>query len=132
MDNEYKRWIELRFYYFCSDIFKIRHNLMDITYVIEALSNIGTLSTVRLQHLAVKTISDIGLTPKRSEFIKLASKYHYTNKQISVILNISTRQVQYSLNNDPEIITTAKLKDKDVIEIEKFLNLLDILRKAII
>lgn len=67
-----ERWLEIRFYYFCYDIYQIRHDHYDIAYAIEAVAQIENFNITKIKHLASRAMTDYTIAPTDQEFIYLS------------------------------------------------------------
>lgn len=125
------RWAEIRFFYFCQDIFDMRKNMLDVIYSIEAVSQIGNLRVTELKRIAGLFMGDPYYIPRREEVIFIANRMGYTLKQISEITGTTRQAVkQFIDRNQDGFYATNKcdaLADEIIIE---FLDLLDKFKKA--
>lgn len=127
----HRRWVEIRFYYFCYDIYKIRKDLLDVVYLVESISQIGTCKTSVLKTVAGKMLSDPYYMPLENEMIMAAYKNDYPMQAIASYLN-KTRQAIYKIvNRDKDKFAFIPKCDIDEDEqLVKFLETLDKFKKA--
>ena len=126
-----RRWAEIRFYYFCYDIYKIKNNLVDVIYVIEAISQIGNFKISKIKTVAGKMLSDPYYMPLENEMIMAAHKNDYPMANIATYLNKTRQYIYKVVNRDKDKFAFIPKCDIDEDEqIVKFLGLLDTLKKA--
>jgi hypothetical protein len=124
--NENKRWQEIRFYYMCLHIYQMRHDLMDLMYAIETISQMGDIKLQRIKALAGNLISEIGNTPHKEEILYLAYKAKVSPKLLKSFFGFSYRQMNYQANscNEPPHFV-HRLSETDNKEICNFMNIVD-------
>lgn len=72
-DTAYRRWLEVRFYHWCRELYKIRNNLLDVILAVEAIAQIGgDVDIGKVKNLAGTFISDPYYKSNDEEFILLA------------------------------------------------------------
>lgn len=72
-NTAYRRWLEVRFYHWCHELYKIRHNLLDAILAVEAIAQIGDdIDIGKVKNLAGTFISDPYYRSNDDEFILLA------------------------------------------------------------
>lgn len=130
MNNAERRWIEIKLYYFCLDIYHIRNELYDVSYAIETISQIGIFKIQRLKALSARMLSDITLTPALSEVVHLAYAHGLSLSQIASFVNKKSKNtIAEMLKKEPPNYIPI-FNEKDSIEVAKFIKLLDIFQKA--
>lgn len=126
-----RRWAEIRFYYFCYDIYKIKKNMLDVVYVVEAISQIGTFKVSQIKTIAGKMLSDPYYMPVENEMIMAAYINEYPMANIAAYLHKTRQYVYKVVNRDKEKFAFIPKCDIDEDEqLVKFLDLLDLLKKA--
>ena len=130
MTNSERRWAEIRLFYFCLDIYRMRHDLLDVAYSIDAISQIGNFKRERLKHISAKLIGDPTNMPTATEFIYIANENGLANSYIAEILGKSRAHVTQVLKKNEKPAFCPLLSEEDDIEIDKFITLLDKFQKA--
>ena len=127
----HRRWAEIRFYYFCFDVYKIKKNLLDVVYLVESISQLGNCKVSLLKTVAGKMLSDPYYMPVENEMILAAYKNNYPIADIASYLNKSRQAIYKIVKRDDEKF--AFIPKCDIYEDEqlvKFLELLDTFKKA--
>lgn len=126
-----RRWAEIRFYYFCYDIYKIKKNMLDVVYVIEAISQIGTFKVSQIKTIAGKMLSDPYYMPVENEMIMAAYINEYSMSAIAKYLHKSRQTIYDAIKRCENKFAFIPKCDIDEDEqLVKFLDLLDLLKKA--
>lgn len=126
-----RRWVEVRFYYFCFDIFQIRKNMLDVVLSIEAISQIGTVKNDVLKRISGKMLGDPYYLPHETELILLANLMEYPLKDIATYVKKTKQAVSYVIKTKKEdFAPTPRLAIDEDQEIDKFMKLVDIFKKA--
>ena len=124
--NENKRWQEIRFYYLCLHVYQLRHDLMDLMYAIEAISQMGDVKLQRIKAIAGALISEISNTPHKEEILYLAHQAKLSPKILKSFFGFSYRQMNYQTNSctdSPHFV--PKLNTEDNTQICKFMTIVD-------
>lgn len=131
LSDHTRRWLEVRFYYFCLDIFHIRKDMMDVIYSIEAVSQIGKVDTKAIKLIAGKILGEPYYLPTQDELILLAHLNNIPNQQIANYVNQSRQAISNTIKRKLPNYAPYPLLDVHEDEIIKeFLDLLQIFRKA--
>lgn len=126
-----RRWAEIRFYYFCYDIYKINKNMLDVVYVVEAISQVGEFKISLIKNIAGKMLSDPYYMPVENEMIMAAYKNEYSMSTLAKYLHKSRQYIYKVVNRDEEKFAfIPKCEINEDAQIVKFLDLLDIIKKA--
>jgi hypothetical protein len=125
-----RRWAEIRLFYFCLDIYRLRHDLMDVAYAIDTIAQIGNFKRERLKHISAKLISDPTNMPTDTEFIHIASENGLTNSYIAETIGKSRAHICQVLKRKEAPAYSPLMSEEDDIEINKFIILLDKFQKA--
>ena len=120
-----QRWLELKFYYFCLDIYEIRENFMDLITCIDALSNIGQFKVQKIRVIAANILKDIAFQPNREEIIILANMNGITYPKINKYTGVA-RPTYNQLLRDEQKNPRAfypKLSLEDRKHIQQFMEI---------
>ena len=74
LDPTTARWIELRFYYICSDLLDLRKDMSDVMNVFQLVSLFGPFEELRLEQLAHEIVASLRFRPTKEEFVILARR----------------------------------------------------------
>lgn len=130
MTKSERRWAEIRLFYFCLDIYRMRHDLMDVAYAIDTIAQIGNFKRERLKHLSAKLISDPTNMPTATEFIYIAADNGLTNSYIAEVIGKSRAYISQVLKRNEVPAYSPLLSEEDDLEVGKFITLLDKFQKA--
>ena len=131
LNDHIRRWYEVKFYYFCLDIYHIRKNMLDVMGIIEAIAQIGKFNVRIIKQLAGRMISDPYYLPSQDELIILCAITDVPQKDIADYLGksqptiskiIKTRRDRYS--------PYPRLDIDEDSELGKFMDLVDLFKKA--
>lgn len=125
-----RRWAEIRLFYFCLDIYRMRHDLLDVAYAIDTISQIGNFKRERLKHISAKLIGDPTNMPTATEFIHIAYENGLANSYIAEVIGKSRAHVTQVLKKKEKPAYSPLLSEEDDLEIGKFITLLDKFQKA--
>ncbi len=126
-----RRWYEIKFYYYCLDVYHIRNDMLDVMGIIEAIAQIGKLNTITIKQLAGKMISDPYYLPLKDELILLCAMQNYTQKEIAKLTGRSQQTISYIIRTKKDIYTPYPRFDIDEDnEITKFLDLIEVFKKV--
>lgn len=129
----YRRWLEVRFYHWCSELYQIRYDLLDVVLAVEALSQLGEYVNIqRIKNLAGTFLSDPYYKSNQEELIVLAHQEGGLSYQkIADHIGKSKRwmvELQKRLSKDPNLLLYPKLEEEDAILIEEFFKKVDLLK----
>jgi hypothetical protein len=130
--EEFDRWEEIRFYYLCLHLYQIRHNMMDLMYSIETISQIGDIKIQRIKALAGTLLSDIGNTPVKDEVLYLAYLAKADAKIIKQFFGFTYRQMNYHANSCGTPYYYPKLNPSDNQAIKDFMKIVDLFKGGIL
>lgn len=131
LNDHTRRWYEVKFYYYCLDVYHIRKDMLDVMGIIEAIAQIGKFNTITIKQLAGKMISDPYYLPLQDELILLCAIQNYTHKEIAKLTGKSQSTIARIIRTKASIYTPYPRLDIDEDnELGKFLDLLDIFKKA--
>lgn len=131
LNDHTRRWYEVRFYYYCLDIYHIRKDMLDVMGIIEAIAQIGKFNVRMIKQVAGKMISDPYYLPTQDELIILCAIKEVPQRDIAAYLGKSQQAIS-------KIVTTKRDRyspfprfgiDEDN-ELAKFMDLLDLFKKA--
>ena len=126
-----RRWYEVKFYYYCLDVYHIRKDMLDVMGIIEAIAQIGKFNTIAIKQLAGKMISDPYYLPLKDELVLLCAIQNYTQKEIAKLTGRSQQSISYIIRTKKDIYTPYPRFDIDEDnEIVKFMDLLDVFKKV--
>ena len=126
-----RRWYEVKFYYYCLDVYHIRKDMLDVMGIVEAIAQIGKFNTITIKQLAGKMISDPYYLPLKDELILLCAIQNYTQKEIAKLTGKSQQTISRIIKTKAKIYTPFPRFDIDEDnEIVKFLDLVDIFKKV--
>ena len=98
-----RRWYEVRFYYYCLDVYHIRKDMLDVMGIVEAIAQIGKFNTITIKQLAGKMISDPYYLPLQDELILLCAIRNYTQKEIAELTGRSQQSISYIIRTRKDI-----------------------------
>lgn len=130
--EENQRWQEIRFYYMCLHIYQLRHDMMDVIYAIETISQMGTIQTQRVKALAGILISDIANTPHKEELLYLASQAKINPKDIKRVFGFTYRQMHYQAGLEEQNLFKPRLHPEDNQILQDFMKIVDKFKGGII
>lgn len=99
LSEQTRRWAEIQFYYFCLDIYHLRHNMVDVILLIEVICQIAQLNFKSLKTIAAKMLGDPSYMPSRDEVIVLANLHGLKASEITRTTGISKSKVLYTIND---------------------------------
>lgn len=131
LNDHTRRWYEVKFYYYCLDVYHIRKDMLDVMGIIEAIAQIGKFNTITIKQLAGKMISDPYYLPLQDELILLCAIQNYTHKEIAKLTGKSQSTIARIIKAKAKIYSPYPRLDIDEDnELGKFLDLLDVFKKA--
>lgn len=131
LNDHTRRWYEVKFYYFCLDVYHIRKDMLDVMGIIEAIAQIGKFNTITIKQLAGKMISDPYYLPLQDELILLCAIQNYTHKEIAKLTGKSQSTIARIIRKKASIYAPYPRLDIDEDnELGKFLDLVDLFKKV--
>lgn len=133
LSEQQRRWSEIKYYYFCLDIYRINNDMIEVILIIEAIAHIGHLNYKLLKSITGKMLGDPYYLPIKDEVISLADLFGLKVADISKELNLSRNTIKTILNNPKRNIShnpTPLLTINEDQEIYKFCKLIPVLQKA--
>lgn len=130
--NDYtRRWFEVKFYYYCLDVYHIRNDMLDVMGIIEAIAQIGKFNTIIIKQLAGKMVSDPYYLPLQDELILLCAMQNYSQKQIAEYTGKTQSAISKIIKTRKDLYSPYPRFDlKEDTEIGKFMDLVDLFKKA--
>lgn len=131
LHDHIRRWYEVRFYYFCLDIYHIRKNMLDVMGIIEAIAQIGNFNVRIIKQLAGRMISDPYYLPTQDELIILCAITGVPQKDIADYLGKSQPTISKIINTRRDTYSPYPRLDIDEdSELGRFMDLVDLFKKA--
>ena len=130
--QEEDRWTEIRFYYFCLHLYRVRHNIMDLMYAIETMSQLGPVKVQRIKAASGRFIGDIFQTPIKEEVLYLANLAKANPKDIKRTFGYSARQMQYYAKEPHTMYCRPRSTPEDMEAIKQFMQIVDIFKGGIV
>lgn len=130
--SEYdRRWVEIRFYQFCAETYKIRRKTIDIINYADAICDLGDADKNRIRKLIQTMLNDTYYQSSKRDIILLSHIKGLSSVQIAEYLNMTRQGVRKYINNNLELYTPLpRCGIDDDYEIVKFLKTLDNLNSA--
>lgn len=128
----YDRWLEISFYYFCTDILKVHNDIMDVMALVEALAPIAQYDIIPAKSLVQEVLVTYQLRPNQEEIALLMYKRGFTFREIKKTIGMGTDKITYLVNEDkhnPRMFY-PRLSVKKLEIIKKLLTAVDIIGKA--
>ena len=130
-----ERFIEIRFYYFIQKLFKVFNYDVNIIDIIHAYCNVASIPVSTINRL-IKDIrskeSNLAYTPHEVVYIarKLNISYRETVRYTGVSISVQQRK-QAFVDEHPDYFNnlTRHSSELDYKEIEKFVTILDVMRR---
>ncbi len=105
--------------------------MLDVVLSIEAISQIGTVKNDVLKRISGKMLGDPYYLPHETELILLANLMEYPLKDIAAYVKKTKQAVSYVIKTKKEdFAPTPRLAIDEDQEIDKFMKLVDIFKKA--
>lgn len=105
--------------------------MLDVILSIEAISQIGTMKKDVIKNVSGKMLGDPYYLPHETELILLANLMDYSLKDIANYVKKTRQAVAYVIKTKKDdFAPNPKLSIDEDQEIEKFLKLVDIFKKA--
>lgn len=132
LSEQQRRWAEIRFYYFCLDVYHIRNNMIDVILMIEVISQIAELDFHMLKGIAGKILGDPTYLPHRDEAVSLAYAMGLSKLEIHNQFNVSRSTIDTILKSERNRIHVPypqfELKEDEVLY--KFTNVFQKIKEA--
>lgn len=130
--NEHqRRWLEIRFYYFCLDIYHIKNDILDVRYVVEAIAAIGNLSQLQLTKLAFNMMNERYFLPVNEEVVMAAYKAGLKTKDIATFSKLTRQRVlQIIKDQENDYYFCPRLEIDEDILLSKFMPIANTIKKA--
>lgn len=130
--SEYeRRWVEVKFYHFMTDLYAIRNKTVDIIDVIEMVCQIGKLNTNLIKKVANGMLSDTYYQPNRREILLLGHLHKISNEDLGNYIGISRQNAwKYIKNNIDNYVPIPRCQPDTDAELEKFLKVWSKIRSA--
>lgn len=128
----YDRWLEISFYYFCTDILKVNNDIMDVMSLVEALAPIAQYDIIPAKALVQEILVTYQLRPNHEEIALLMNKRGFTVREIKKTISIGSDRLSCLIADDkinPRMFY-PRLSSKKLEIIKKFLATIDIIGKA--
>lgn len=131
LSEHQRRWTEIKYYYFCLDIYHINNDMIEVILIVEAIAHIGKLNYKLLKSITGKILSDPYYLPVRDEVISLANLYKLSQAEISKTFKIP-RQAIRTILDDPKrkTIPIPLLDINEDQELYKFCEIIPLIKKA--
>ena len=132
LSEQLRRWSEIRFYYFCLDIYHINNDMIEVILMVEAIAHIGHLDYKLLKTITGKMLGDPYYLPIRDEVVSLANAYGLSISEIcrQIKINRSTAKTILKSTRNTIQSPTPLLPINEDQEIYKFCNILSLVQKA--
>ena len=99
LSEQQRRWSEIKFYYFCLDIYHINKDMIEVILLIEAVAHIGDLDYKLLKSITGTMLGDPYYLPIKDEVISLAYIYGLKMSDIAKQFNLSRKTVERVIKN---------------------------------
>lgn len=131
LSEQTRRWSEIQFYYFCLNLYDIRHNMIDVILMIEVIAQIAQLNYPMLKHIAAQIIGNPNYIPNRDEVIVLANMHGYKPADIVRATKLSKSKVLTTLNSKKDkYIPYPQFDITEDQELYKFNEIFKTIKKA--
>lgn len=128
----YDRWLEISFYYFCTDILRINNDIMDAMALVEALAPIANYDIIPAKALVQEILVTYQLRPNQEEIALLMHKRGFTFREIKQTIKMGSDKITYLIADDkinPRMFY-PRLSSKKLEIMKKILATIDIIGKA--
>lgn len=133
LSEHLRRWTEIKYYYFCLEIYHINHDMIEVMLMVEAISHIGHLSYKLLKSITGKMLGDPYYLPIKDEVISLATLFKYSQAEITKTFGFSRQTIRSTLDNpkkNTQNNPTPLLDINEDTELYKFCEILAKVQKA--
>ena len=131
LSEHLRRWTEIKYYYFCLDIYHINYDMIEVILIVEAIAHIGKLNYKLLKSITGKILGDPYYLPVRDEVISLASTYKMTQADIVRNFGFPRQAVRTILEDSRRTIRpTPLLEINEDQELYKFCKIIPQIKKA--
>lgn len=126
-----RRWLEIRFYYFCVDLYRIRHDMMDIIYLIDTIPRVEPYDESIVKNLSGKLFRDEHFVPIRNEVLILAILNGMSKQDAAEKFMLSRAQVHNIFNKERHLYSfLPKFTKHEDEQLYLFMEALDKFQKA--
>ena len=133
LSEQQRRWSEIKYYYFCMDLYHINHDMIEVILLIEAVAHLGKLDYKLLKSITAKMLGDPYYLPARDEVISLAYAYGLTQTEISKQFDLPRVSVSRIIKDPRRNAVNAPIPLLDIVEDQemyRFCQLLPLIQKA--
>lgn len=132
LSEETRRWNEIRFYYFCFELFHMNKDMVDVILAIDAIAQIGKLNLSAIKRIAGLLLNDRYYYPNRNEILLLGNMHGMKSSELAEFLGTSIQSISRSIRNlkNSDFKTNPKLDATDDNHISQFLTVLDNFKKV--
>lgn len=133
LSEQQRRWSEIKYYYFCLDIYHINNDMIEVILLIEAIAHIGQLDYKLLKNITGKILADPYYLPVKDEVISLAYAYGLSKSEISRQFSFNRATINVVLQNQKRNTLLSSIPLLSVAEDQemyKFCKLLPSIQKA--
>ena len=126
------RWIEIQFYYICSDILNLRNNIMDVMDIIDSLAFVGNYNAEQTKQLANEILSTIRFKPTREEFCLISREFGVPINSIKARTGIHNKTLyeMFEKNKQDPRFFYPKLTEHKVQVAEQFVIIFNNFKKV--
>lgn len=130
--SEYdRRWAEIRLYQYCVEIYKIRHQSIDIFDYTDLICGYCDLNKTEIKTLIQTMLSDTYYKASKREIILIGNVKGLSTVQLGNYLNMTRQGVsKYIKTNEATFTPLPRCNIEDDHKIIKFLDMLDQLRNV--
>lgn len=128
--SEYdRRWAEVRFYQYCTEMYEYRHQAIDILDYADMICKLGDVDSITIKTLIRTMLNDTYYQATKREIILLGEVEGLSTVQIGHYLNMTRQGISKYINTHKELFSPLpRCSIDDDYEIIKFLNTLDKIR----
>lgn len=129
--SEYdRRWAEVRFYQYCTEMYKYRHQSIDILDYADAICLLGDIDSTAIKTLIRTMLNDTYYQATKREIILLGEKEGLSTVQLGKYLGVSRQSISKYITTNKNLFTPLpRCSIDDDYLIIKFLNTLDKLKE---
>jgi hypothetical protein len=125
LTDEKRRWIEIRFFYFCYDVYQLNHDMIDVINTIELMNSLGDFDLKLVKKASGKVLGMQSNLPTKEEIICLAVKNGIKQRALCKTLEMKPSTVSVIANTKSEIYEYCPPR-LDIDEDTNILKFLDI------
>jgi len=128
-----ERWIEVQFYYICSDIYDYSQDLLTTLDFIEALARIGKVDAQSVRAVANNTLCDHRQRPGKEEAALLCYKKGVSTRAICEQCRINNNKLYILVNQDKDdpIMFYPRAKQEHRTLMRAFIDVVEIFKKDV-